>query len=154
MKGFLCMKFNTKYKYDKVTGKHFYKASMTDQSQAYNCDINNIINGMALTPQTATNPPQFGLEFNPDFYQNALNTVANAKSEFEKLPAQIRREFDNDPMKLVKFMDNPSEENAKKGVKLGLFKEEILEKFKPIQEASKPILTPENGAQITEPVSQ
>lgn len=157
------MKFNTKYKYDKVSGLHFNKPSLTDQSQAYDCDINNIVNGMALTPQTAK-PPQFGLEFNPDFYQTALNAVATAKTEFEKLPANIRREFDNDPMKLVQFMDNPSEENAKKGVKLGIFKSDILDKFKPVQEAlipiSKPdtavnpISKPDKAVEITEPVSQ
>lgn len=146
------IKFNTQYSYDKVTGKHFNKPSMTDQSFAYDADINNIINGIGLVPQTAT-PPQFGSEFNPEFYQTALNTVANARSEFEKLPANVRKEFNNDPMQLVKFMDSPSEENAKKGVKLGIFKPEILEAFKPAQTVIKPTVQPET-ATVTEGLSQ
>lgn len=136
------MKFATQYKYEKIAGKHFQKPTMCDRSFAYDADINNIVNGMALVPQAPAQPPQFGLEFNPEFYQNALNTVATAKSEFEKLPALVRKEFDNDPMKLLQFIDNPSEENAKKGVKLGIFNKDILEQFKTVLDTSKPTVQP------------
>lgn len=125
------MKFNTKYKYDKVSGFHFNKPSLTDQSQAYDSDINNIVKASGVV-QTQANEPIFGSEFNPNIYNDALNVVANAKSEFEKLPAYVRREFDNDIQKFVSFVDSvPTDESkAKKAVNLGIYKPEILDTFK------------------------
>lgn len=143
----MSQKFYTQWKKpDDKTGKHFYKPSLTDQSFAYDADINNIVNGIGIVPQVAQQPPQFGQEFNPDFFQNALNVVANAKSEFEKLPAIVRKEFNNDINQFVEFIDNPDEANAKKGVKLGIFKPEIIEKFKPVQDIVKPTANVENEA--------
>lgn len=125
------MKFNTKYKYDKVSGFHFNKPSLTDQSQAYDSDINNIVKASGVV-QTQSQEPIFGSEFNPNIYNDALNVVANAKSEFEKLPAYVRREFDNDIQKFVSFVDSvPTDEaKAKKAVNLGIYKSEILDTFK------------------------
>lgn len=147
------MKFATKYDYKKVSGFHFQKPSLTDQTQAYQCDINNVVKGLTLYPQTAKEP-QFGHEFDPSFYEKALNTVASAKSEFEKLPAVIRREFDNDPKKFISFIDNPSEENAKKGIKLGIFNDTILERFKPVETTSQVILDGSQTDKITPAVSE
>lgn len=127
------MKFNTKYKYEKVSGFHFNKPSLTDQSQSCDADINNIVNSMAIVPQQAQ-PPQFGSTFNPDMFQDALNVVAIAKSQFENMPAAIRREFDNDIQKFVEFYDKAASDEltAQKAVKMGLFKPELLETFKKV----------------------
>ena len=89
---------------------------------------------MALVPQQAQ-PPQFNGVFNPDIFQDSLNVVANARSEFEKLPAHIRREFDNDISKFVDFYDKAQtdELTAKKAVKIGLYTEDLLKTFNKVE---------------------
>lgn len=141
------MKFNTKYKFDKVSGFHFSKPSLTDQSQAYDSDINNIVKASGVV-QTQTNEPIYGAEFNPNMFNDALNVVTNAKSEFEKLPAYVRREFDNDIQKFVSFVDSvPGDElKAKKAVQLGIYKPEILETFKTVNTVEQNLVQPTDTA--------
>lgn len=141
------MKFNTKYKFDKVTGFHFNKPSLTDQSQAYDSDINNIVKASGVV-QTQTSEPIYGAEFNPNMFNEALNVVTNARSEFEKLPAYVRREFDNDIQKFVSFVDSvPGDElKAKKAVQLGIYKPEILETFKTVNTVEQKLVQPTETA--------
>lgn len=54
-----------------------------------------------------------GIEF-----QAMQQKVANAKSMFNSLPVKIRNRFENDPAKLLKFMDDPN--NRAEGIELGL----------------------------------
>jgi len=51
-------------------------------------------------------------------YQTSLNKVIRANAAFASLPAQIRLRFENDPSKLLAFMQDP--QNYDEGVKLGL----------------------------------
>ena len=44
-----------------------------------------------------------------DSYQDALNRVVYAQQEFEKLPSLVRREFGNDPSRLLEALSNPKE---------------------------------------------
>lgn len=50
--------------------------------------------------------------------QDALHMVDAAESAFMELPADVRRYFDNDPVKLVAFAQDPR--NQAKAVELGL----------------------------------
>ncbi len=40
-------------------------------------------------------------------FQEAQNIIADAKSMFETVPSHIRKDFGNDPMNFVEFMQNP-----------------------------------------------
>ena len=42
-----------------------------------------------------------------------------AEEQFGALPANVRREFDNDPGKMLEFIQDP--DNYERGVELGLF---------------------------------
>lgn len=53
----------------------------------------------------------------PD-YQTAMQTVITAQSTFESVPANIRLRFDNDPGKMIAFLDD--QQNYDEAVKLGL----------------------------------
>lgn len=130
-------KFQTKYKHERPLSITFTKPSLTEQQFAFDADINNIVKGFTQ-PQAVVNTPIFGQKFDLDMYQNAINIVADAKSEFYKLPSNIRREFDDDPAKLVKFMDSTDEADIKKGVKLGLYTKDALKIFE------KEIVSPTN----------
>ncbi|AXH77433.1 MAG: internal scaffolding protein [Microviridae sp.] len=58
--------------------------------------------------------------------QDALHMVNEAEQAFMELPAEVRRYFDNDPVKLVEFASDSK--NLEKAIELGL--------------AEKPVVTP------------
>lgn len=51
-------------------------------------------------------------------YREALDKVLEADNAFAALPAELRKRFDNEPAKLLEFMDNPA--NLKEAIELGL----------------------------------
>lgn len=105
------------------SGTIFSDVSLTDQSQAYDADINNImVDGYVPGAKKvcSTRRPMFG-----DFTQctqeklaDSLNTVKKAESDFNNLPSDIRAKFDNNPLKLLEFVNNA--DNYDEAVKLGL----------------------------------
>lgn len=52
-------------------------------------------------------------------YQSMLDTVIKARETFETLPSKLRNRFQNDPGKLIEFMNDPK--NKEEGIKIGLF---------------------------------
>jgi len=51
-------------------------------------------------------------------YQEAQNFIADANSAFENLSSDIRYKFDNDPAKLLEFLQHPK--NKEEAIELGL----------------------------------
>lgn len=99
---------------------HFTGESRTKQSHRDQCNINTI---MTRARRTGFLPGQVaGMSFGDftsgmDFHE-AQSRVAAAKSDFESLPSSIRNRFENDPAKLIAFMENES--NRDEAVELGL----------------------------------
>nr|QJB21105.1 MAG: internal scaffolding protein [Microvirus sp.] len=97
--------------------------SKTDESQAEAANINTIIKRMMKGNYT---PPMRGfgeyrdavLESND--LQTALMIAQEGSEIFEKLPAETRLFFNNDPMELHKFLMDPNID-VEKGIELGLF---------------------------------
>ena len=116
-------KFNTQYKYTRIPGILFdpdtneKDVSLTEQSFAFECDINNIVK-LQVPPRLNTQPPLFSTVFSPNLYEQAINVIAEAQSKFEELPSDLRSKFDNDPKKLLAFLDDES--NYDKAVEYGL----------------------------------
>lgn len=84
-------------------------------------DINNILSRYERTGQLthiSASMPQYGDFSMVTDYQTAVQQVDEAREEFMSLPAKIRSEFDNDPHKLIEFLDNP--ENDQAAIDLGL----------------------------------
>ena len=81
------------------------------QSERDNQNINNIVGKAIKTGQLPVLVGRQPIERLPniDSYQDAMDKIARANSEFEKLPSLIRREFDNDPSKLLAALENPKE---------------------------------------------
>jgi phage internal scaffolding protein len=115
----------TPYNYDldaasNESGLHCEDATLTQQHFKDECDINNILrqfNVTGLLPQAPLSP-QYGDFTGISDYHSALNQVIAAEDEFMALPAQIRSRFDNDPAKLIDFLEKS--ENLDEAVKLGL----------------------------------
>lgn len=95
--------------------------SLTDQQFIPDCDVNLILSRIAKTGQMPANFGATGVY--GDFseiqdYQESLHTIMRAKELFGDLPAQIRQKFQNDPQKLIDYLNDPA--NLKESVDLGL----------------------------------
>lgn len=103
-------------------GITFTEPSMTLQSAAPECDIYNILNQFNTTgivTHVASGTPQYTDVSEVPDYQAAMEIIMTAEEQFSALPSHVRREFDNDPGKMLEFIQNP--DNYKRGVELGLF---------------------------------
>lgn len=93
---------------------------VTQQQFAEECDINVIVGRFGLTgelPEVA-HAPVSG-DFSGVFdYQSALNAVLKAEEGFMEFPGELRARFNNDPQRLMEFLDNPA--NREEAIKLGL----------------------------------
>ena len=99
----------------------------TEQHHKLECDINNIIkkyDRTGLITHVSKIEAKYGDLTGMDF-KIMRDQVANATSMFEALPAEIRKEFDNDPAKLITFMEHPG--NRERAIKLGLIDGEWTE---------------------------
>lgn len=93
--------------------------SLAVQAPKEECDINNIVKRYLRTGEL----PQVVQGVYADVSQlsdlaTAMEIVDQADAAFMALPAEIRREFDNDPRKLVEFAADPS--NLERAYELGL----------------------------------
>ena len=118
---------------------------MTEQNHADECDINLIIERYSRTgvlgdplamPSVSA---QFGDFSEVPSYQTAMNYLVSAQEAFDSLPAKIRKEFDNDPAKLLDFIGK--EENYDEAVRLGLISERSVADA-PAASPSTPASTP------------
>lgn len=99
----------------------------TEQAHKDQCDINKIIaryDKTGLITHISKFEGRFGDLSGADFTEMAQQ-VAHAKSMFEELPSSIRNRFDNDPGKLLAFMDD--EGNRDEAIELGMIREEWTE---------------------------
>lgn len=92
----------------------------TEQAHKSQCDINKIIarfDKQGVLTHVNKFEAKFGDMTGADF-KTMSDKVINAKNMFNELPAKIRNEFDNDPGKLIAFMENPA--NRERAIELGL----------------------------------
>lgn len=80
--------------------------SMTREEFAEECDINNIMARYQVTgmlPANVKQPVYYDFTEMPEDLFGVLSMMDKAQEAFMSLPAQIRREFDNDPKRFVDF---------------------------------------------------
>ena len=135
----------TPYNYDRdaatnESGLACEEPSLAQQHFKDECDINNILRQFNITGLLPESPlsPRYGDFSGIGDYHTALNRVIAAQDEFEALPAQIRARFDNDPSKLIEFLDDDN--NRPEAEALGLVDKAAAE----VVEAAKN--TPEKAA--------
>lgn len=140
------MFLRTPYNYDtdaasNESGLACEEPSLAQQHFKDECDINTILERFNITGLLPQSPlsPRYGDFSGIGDYHTALNRVIAAQDEFEALPAQIRARFDNDPAKLIEFLQN--ENNRSEAEELGLVEKAAAEGV----EAAK--VTPEKAAE-------
>lgn len=84
--------------------------SLTRQEFAEECDINNIMARYETTGSLGhlnkSEPAYLDLTDLPDL-QGSLSILADATAAFMRLPATVRREFENDAVKFCDYAQNP-----------------------------------------------
>lgn len=115
------MEFYTRFNRPPQVGLEFTEPSMTEQHFKDECDINTIV---ARYQETGVLPqgdrqPLFGdfAEF-PQDLQSSQAYFDDAQERFMQLPAALRKEFDNDPVKLLAFISDGN--NRQRAIQLGL----------------------------------
>lgn len=97
----------------------FPEQGVTKQSFKDECDINVIMRRFEATGELPLNqrPMLFGDVPAIDF-QGAMAVVVDARERFQALPAEIRDRFNNDPQRLINFLQE--EKNRTEAEALGL----------------------------------
>lgn len=83
---------------------------LTRQEFAKDCDINTLMATYERTGHIVWlnkgEPQYYDASDVPDL-RSALDAVAAAEAAFMRLPARVRKEFDNDPVAFVQFAEDP-----------------------------------------------
>lgn len=95
--------------------------TMTVQSERDACDVNLIVAKYAKTglmTNIRTDKPMYGDFSSSVDYHESVFRLQQAEDAFMDLPANIRKRFDNDPGKLIDFLQDVN--NREEAVSLGL----------------------------------
>lgn len=98
------------------------KPSRTQQQFKQQCDVNHIIAKYKKTGEFVHVTRKQGVYADISGitdYATSLQKVMDANAAFSTLPSAVRLRFNNDPSKLLAFMQNPN--NYDEGVELGIF---------------------------------
>lgn len=88
----------------------FENEHLTQQHQKDEVDINNIMARYVKTgvvDHINQNEGHYG-DISPLSYHESMNIIENANTMFADLPAQARKNFDNDPQKFLEYVQNPA----------------------------------------------
>lgn len=106
--------------YDRIeVGLKCEDESLAVQASKDECDINYIVKKYLRTGEMPAQKQALYADISQlTGLQDALHMVDAAEAAFMELPAEVRRHFDNDPVKLVEFAHD--DRNYDKAVELGL----------------------------------
>lgn len=131
------LKFRTAYGEKLVVGLECKDPSLAKQSFKDECDVNNILakwQATGVLPEGMSKDAMFGDFMDVCDYQTALNAVMDAQDMFMELPSSLRLRFENDPAKLLSFLQDPA--NKAEAISLGL-----VDKAQPVESVE--VSTPE-----------
>ena len=104
----------------------FTEPSKTQQQFKKDCDVNVIIKkyrqGHAIT-HISKHEGGYGDFTEISSYQDALDKVITLNQEFSRLPSEIRTRFNNDPGRLIDFIND--ERNTDEAIRLGLLEKRL-----------------------------
>lgn len=109
-------------------GMVFTEPSLTHQSFLEECDFNNVLHKWqksGLITHINPNMPMYADVSQFGDYQSSLELIRSAQAQFDALPSSIRDRFDNDPSKLIAFLNDPA--NRAEAEKLGLLNTPVVD---------------------------
>jgi len=137
----------TQYNYDhnaasNASGLVCEEPTRAQQHHKDECDINVILERFGRTGQVPVNTISgtYGDFSGVHDYHTALNAIIASESEFAALPAKSRNRVDNEPSKLIDFLDDPK--NQAEAESLGLTNVSSTANYEPAKAAEKPVTEP------------
>lgn len=110
-------------KLDKDGIDSYWGESLTLQAEAENADITLIMQKYAktgiITAPIKNNPVYGDYSTMPSFHE-AQNIISKAHEQFDGLPLNLKKRFQNDPAQFLEFVHN--DQNYDEALKLGLVK--------------------------------
>lgn len=123
----------TPYNYDRDeasndSGLKCLDKTRTQQNFADEVNINTIVKRFNLTGQLPADvrQPTYADFVGPFDFHQAMNAIRQAQEAFDRMPADLRAEFHNDPGEFVDFCSN--DENRARAEKMGLVLPKDLKK--------------------------
>lgn len=100
--------------------------SLAIQSAKDESDINTIVRRFGLTGELPSDVaiPQSGDFVGVGDFHSAMNLVRETQEQFLRVPAELRARFNNDPARLMAFVEDES--NRDEARKLGLLKDPVV----------------------------
>lgn len=121
------------YNYDRnvassESGLKCEDVSLAKQEFAEECDINTIIRRFNVGGDLPANvyAPTYGDFTGLNSYHEAANALAVARESFERMPADVRSRFGNDPSAFVDFCSDASNEAELRKLGLTKVKEPVI----------------------------
>lgn len=115
----------TPYNYDRdaasdESGLKCEDVSLAVQSERDEVDINTIVRRFGLTGELPHDlrAPTYGDFTEVRDYHTAMNAVSKANEAFDRMPADVRAKFNNDPALFVDFCSDPKNADAMKDMGL------------------------------------
>lgn len=142
-------KFYTRFDHPSPVLK-FKKPSRTKDEFRDDADITNIVKramttGFLVDPSIQpTRKPMFGDFSRVPVYQDAWNTIVQARQAFDQLPEKLRRRFNYDPEQLLAFLGDHA--NLQEAISLGLIEREAPTEDEPAGASKTAGNQPESGA--------
>lgn len=112
--------------------------SKTHQSMADACDVNTIVGKFTVTgfaSHVNAGEYQFGDFSSAGDFQNQMDRIAEAKTQFESLPVRLRSKVNHDPTKIMDYMADPK--NRDELVEMGVLEKVLAAPGQPNPEALK-----------------
>lgn len=106
---------------DPKSGEFVVRPGRTVQAEKDSCDINKILERYTRTgqlPDMIRREPRYGDFSEVPTFQEALEVVQRAETQFAGLSARVRERFHNEPAEMLAFCSDPK--NAEEMIKLGL----------------------------------
>ena len=129
--------------------------SMTKQSFRDEVNVNNIMRKYresGLLTHVNEHQGRYGDFLSAPDYHTAMNSVVKAQEMFDELPADIRKQFANDPMLFLEYVQDPENEDGMR--ELGLLPERPKEEAPDGGQEPSEAAQPGGGADDAEGVSE
>lgn len=101
-----------------------HEESKTQQQFKDDCDVNKIMAKYVkdgFISHVAKKPGVYADLSSAKDYHESMLVISDATSAFNQMPSKLRERFNNDPAKLLAFLENPN--NKEEAIKLGLLTE-------------------------------
>ena len=95
----------------------FTEKSQTRQEFKRECDINHIVKNLLAKGLDVPDVQGIYMDATANDYQEHMDAVASLRSDFNQLPAEFRRQLNDDPLQYLEYLQENHQEVASGGLR-------------------------------------